>query len=222
MKIVKNLIGERFGFLTVVSLAQHHRQKCGKSVVMYNCICDCGNKIVVRMSSLTSRKKQTCKSCSYKKLRLANTKHGQSNTRLYGVWEGIKQRCYNSKSCHYYNYGARGITVCDEWKNDFGKFSEWSFANGYNPNAKYSECTLDRIDGSLGYSPSNCRWVSASVQANNKRTCVYYNFNGETHSLKEWSRIKFINYSTLRRRIKLGWTIEKSLTTPTMLQYKRR
>lgn len=90
--------------------------------------------------------------------------HGLSKTRLYSIYSGMKQRCYNSNNQHYQWYGGKGITICDEWLGDNGlqNFFEWSFCHGYNDNL-----TIDRIDNSKGYSPNNCQWITASE--NSKR-----------------------------------------------------
>lgn len=96
------------------------------------------------------------------------TIHGGAATRLYSVWRGMHSRCYQkSHNCYKY-YGARGITICDEWLHDFGAFREWAMANGYDENAPRGQCTIDRIDNDKGYSPDNCRWVDMKVQAKNK------------------------------------------------------
>ena len=87
-------------------------------------------------------------------------KHGQSKTRLYGIYNGMKQRCNNPKSQSYQYYGAKGIKVCDEWKNDFMAFKEWADANGYN-----DTLTIDRIDPKKDYCPENCRWLTINENA---------------------------------------------------------
>ena len=81
----------------------------------------------------------------------------------------MKTRCYNSNSPDYKNYGGRGITICEEWLKDYLSFRNWAEANGYDENAKKMQCTIDRIDVNGNYEPSNCRWVSAKIQARNKR-----------------------------------------------------
>lgn len=136
-------------------------------------------------------------------------KHGKIHTRLYHIYNNMKERCYNENSIDYLRYGARGIKICDEWLNDFMLFHNWSMDNGY-----HEDLTLDRIDVNGNYGPDNCRWVDRKAQARNRRSNKNYTINGETHCLKDWCNIVNINYHTVRTRLRYNWTIEKALFTP--------
>lgn len=134
-------------------------------------------------------------------------KHGKRKTRLYRIWANMKTRCYNPNYTQYKDYGGRGITVCNEWKNDFQAFYDWSISNGYNDILQ-----IDRIDNNKSYEPSNCRWVDRKTQGRNKRNNRNYTINGETHCLSEWCLSLGLKNSTVRMRLdKYNWTIEKAL-----------
>lgn len=90
-------------------------------------------------------------------------KHDMSRTILYRRWIDMKQRCFNPNCCNYKYYGARGITICDEWL-DFKNFAEWSLKNGYS-----KELSIDRINNDGNYEPNNCRWTTKSVQGMSMR-----------------------------------------------------
>lgn len=133
--------------------------------------------------------------------------HGGTGTRLYRIWTNMKARCYRKTAKEFENYGGRGIAVCDEWRNDFVAFRDWSFENGYEDNL-----TIDRIDNSLGYSPKNCRWITNDEQQCNKRVNVNYTCFGKTQCLAEWSKETGIGYKTLQGRIQSGVPLEVALT----------
>ena len=122
----------------------------------------------------------------------------------------MKNRCNNPKTPRFKDYGARGIKLCDEWQHDFKAFYDWSMSHGYE-----EHLTIDRIDNDKGYSPDNCRWVTALVQGNNSRHNHFITYNGETHSMTEWSRILNLSFHLLSNRInRYGWSVERAFETP--------
>ena len=127
------------------------------------CICICGEKRFVIKASLINGKSNDCGCGRKKSVADRNKSHGLSKHPLYKVWKNIKSRCFNKNSHHYIRYGARGITICDEWKNNFKSFYEWSISNGYNESLE-----IDRIDNNGNYDQSNCRFVTAEVNCQNR------------------------------------------------------
>lgn len=197
-----NLIGQRFGRLVVTEQAPNRNQKR-----TWVCVCDCGNVIVTTTQNL---RKGDTKSCGCYKHDLTVerlTIHGETHTRLHNIWKAMRRRCCDVKYSDYKYYGERGITVCDEWKDDFLTFKEWSVANGYSSNL-----TLDRIDPNKAYMPLNCRWVSMKAQCNNRRNNVNYTYNGEEHTLSEWSERLKIPYHRLYMRLYNGWDFAKAIS----------
>lgn len=140
-----------------------------------------------------------------------NHKHGQYNTRLYRVWQGMKHRCYCETSTDWNSYGGKGIKVCDEWRNDFSSFRVWALENGYDENAPFMQCTIDRIDVDGDYCPENCRWVTAREQCNNYSRNIRITYKGETHTLKEWSQILNFPYDRINQRMRRGMSFEEAI-----------
>lgn len=135
-------------------------------------------------------------------------RHGMYGTRLYHIWNGINARCSNPNNKDYKDYGARGIKVCEEWK-DSARFFKWALENGYE-----DFLTIDRIDNNKGYCPENCRWISIEKQQVNKRNVRNIEYNGETHCIAEWNRILRFPKGTIESRIWHGWDNERALSEP--------
>lgn len=125
-------------------------------------------------------------------------------------------RCCNPKDPSYERYGGRGITICDEWKNDFITFCKWARNNGYDPSKEANECTIDRIDNNKGYSPDNCRWVDMKTQQRNRRTNRRIEFGGVEMTLVEWAEWIGMIPGTLLKRLNSGWSIKDALMKPIM------
>lgn len=147
-----------------------------------------------------------------------SVKHGLSKTRLHRIWHSMYCRCYYPTTNQYKNYGGKGIKVCEEWKHieGFVNFYNWAKKNGYEENL-----TLDRIDNNKDYCPSNCRWITLKQQSNHRTNNVYYTFNGETKTSKQWCEIFNISQTTLLDRLKRGWTLEQALTISTKGNHRK-
>lgn len=164
MAEVKDLTGQRFGRLTVIGRAG----STPGGVAAWLCRCECGNEAIVAGWSLRCGNTKSCTCLKNEVAKELFTVHGKCMSRLHGVWKGMKERCSNPKHNRYHRYGGRGITVCDDWLNNFQAFYDWAMANGYDENAPRGQCTIDRIDNDKGYSPDNCRWVDMKGQRHNQ------------------------------------------------------
>ena len=126
--------------------------------------------------------------------------------RLNNIYWGMKKRCYNPSNQNYKYYGARGITICDEWKNDFKTFKNWALQNGYS-----DRLTIDRIDTSAGYSPINCRWITQKEQCHNRRSNRLITYKGKTQTLGKWCEELNLDYKNIETRInRYHWEAEKA------------
>lgn len=196
----------RFGRLTII-LGKEKKQK-GR--IYYFCKCDCGNIIYVPKNKLVSGHTQSCGCLRNEKIKTSSITHGMTYTRLYRTWRGMISRCEcpgDGKS--YLRYGARGISVCEEW-HSFESFYEWAKNSGYS-----DDLSIERIDNNGNYCPENCRWATNKEQANNRRNSLWIEYNGETKTLAQWAEEYHLPYKTLYYRyIYMKWNIEKALTQP--------
>lgn len=197
MKKQRNLVGQKFGKLLVL-------KSCGKKEnnnhYFSKVKCECGKIYLVPDTELIYGRRLSCTKCAKKT-------HGMTHSRLFNIWQSMKQRCY-CKNCDAYKYyGGREIKICDEWLNDFKCFYNWAINNGYK-----EDLTIDRIDVNGNYEPSNCRWIDMIAQANNKRNNRLITYNGITDTLSNWAKKYNIESGVLYWRIRHGWNVEKALT----------
>ncbi len=204
-KPIIDLSGKRFGKLVAIDIAVHEKGKH----IKWNCICDCGNKIIANGVYLRNGKKTHCgceKAFSYR----------LTYPRMYRIWLNMKNRCNNPEYERYDDYGGRGIKICEEWQDSFEVFCKWSLKNGYAENL-----TIDRIDVNGNYEPSNCRWITSFDQMGNMRKNVYIEYKGETKHLAEWCRLLNLKYPTIAYRLKNGYSVEEAFEIP-IGNYKKR
>lgn len=198
-----NLVGNKYGRLTVIAL-DHTDKTC----TFWRCLCECGNEHVVRGYHLKSGRVRSC-GCLSRDARLklgaksgaerANYWHGGFGTKLYGVWAAMIRRCENPNQKYYPDYGGRGITVCEEWRKDFVVFRDWANSNGYKEGL-----TIDRIDVNGNYEPSNCRWVTMKVQAQNRRNTIKIFHDGRYYTLREIAEFGNLKVRTVIGRYERG------------------
>ena len=195
-------VGRRFGRLFVESEAG--KGKNGEKLA--NCVCDCGNRKIVRVGDMLRGRIVSC-GCKLKEqnAKIGNTRrtHGCTDTKLYIKWLDMKGRCNNPNNHTYKDYGGRGIKVCDEWM-DFQVFMEWALSHNYR-----DDLSLERKDVNGNYAPDNCEWIPFSQQAWNKRNTVFITYRNETKAMGQWAKELGVRYDTLRYRHQRGWSDEE-------------
>jgi len=187
-----SIVGLKFQQLTVVERVPTNVP----NRFTWSCLCDCGATTTAQSGDLKRGRAISC-GCH----RIADG----SKSPIYRRWADMKQRCENPKDTNYSRYGGRGISVCDRWL-DFKGFHDdliSSYVEGYQ---------LDRIDNDGNYEPENCRWATPKENSNNKSTNVFFEHNGQSKTIAEWSEELGINYHTIVRRIESNWPSKKVLT----------
>jgi hypothetical protein len=208
-RTVKDLTGMIFERLTVTGYHGRDRQNLNT----WKCQCECGKEIITRGSSLNSKNTTSCGCLRIERTKKACTTHGLSGgrkhcPRIYRIWKNMKSRCGNPKTPRYERYGGRGISVCEPWNSSYLNFYLWCVSSGYQ-----EDLTLDRIDNDKGYSPDNCRWATMSEQGLNRSDNHLVLSGGRSMTIKEWSEVTGIKFSTISSRINdYGWTPERAVT----------
>lgn len=201
--IEDEMIGKKFNRWTVLAKCEDSMVcPSGSKHTRYLCECECGKRKKVLKNHLLDGTSKSC-GCFKKKNRPTDI-----HTRLYTIWGNMVNRCTNPNNPAYANYGGRGINVCDQWRN-FHEFKKWSMNNGYD-----DSLSIDRINNDDGYNPENCRWADCFVQSNNTRRNRWISYDGESHTVGEWSKILNIPYKDLHARIQRGWSIDRAFNQP--------
>lgn len=211
-------LGKKYGKLTVIEII-----KPKKGNTKWRCKCDCGNEYIGIGKYIKYGNIKSC-GCIARELQ----ENAIVYKRIYKIFIGMIERCYNPNNKNFKNYGGRGIKVCEEWKKNPRKFIDWAYKNGYNEKAKRGECTIDRIDVNGNYEPNNCRWVDMKIQSKNKRRSgrigKKYNIYGKEMTLKEIKEKYGISQQLFNYRIKKGMRNEEAVETKKMqgIKYTKR
>lgn len=201
-----DLTGQKSGRLTAIKFIGHRGDKR-----IWFCKCECGNESQVETGAFTKGKTISCGCYNSEQvsrmLVKRNTTHNKSSSRVYTIWHDMMRRCYDDRVLGYESYGAVGIRTSESW---------FSFENFYNdmgdpPSKGHS---LDRIDNTKGYSKENCRWATAIQQANNRSSNKILEINGRKLTMAEASKEFGISYTTLRARLRRGWSDIDAISRP--------
>lgn len=207
--------GQKFGRLTVMEYIGrvHHASN-------WRCSCDCGNSIVVPLAGLRAGLQKSCGCYKRDRMGTLTLKHGarahqKDDTRdriyhpMYKIWDGMKQRCYNPTERNYKFYGARGVTICDEWLTDFEAFMAYM---GPRPSPKHS---IDRYPNGAGnYKPGNVRWATSVQQARNRSNNRLIEVNGVEVPLVVAAQMTGLPRYVIAKRLNSGWPLDRALSTP--------
>ena len=202
-RTAEDIVGKVFGKFTVLKIVP------GFDRPKVLCVCLCGVEKEMFIRRLKIGRGEFCKICNTSNAHKHGGATGPNKTSEYNTWRSAKSRCFNPNDPMYPNYGARGITMYEEWANDFCKFIEHI---GHRPkNEKPRQYSLDRIDNNKGYEPGNVRWTDSFVQARNKKNNRNFQICCQTKCLREWAGIFGVEYKLAHARIQRGMPIGKAL-----------
>lgn len=206
-KNIKDITGQTFNRLTAIEFVE-----CRNGYACWKFQCSCGNQKILPGYSVRNGSVKSCGCLHHNKdptkFKIKGERNEKGRPILHTTYHDMKLRCRNPHAAGYSNYGGRGIKVCDEWLNDYNAFYDWAMSNGYSKGL-----TLDRINNDGDYSPSNCRWVTRSVQQSNTRANVFLEYHGRRLTITQWARELGVNRDMLRYRYNAGWDTERILTT---------
>lgn len=201
---IYDLTGKQFGRLTVLRVVGYYQPANNprNRNLLWECQCTCGNLPHIITNNLKSKRKPTV-SCGCWNTEKRYT-HGLSDIPEYKVWCAMKARCLNPGHPHYFQYGARGITVCERWL----KFEDFFADMGYRPSAKHS---IERTDNNGNYEPSNCKWETQDVQMSNTRRNHILTINGVSRNIAQWAVLTGLKHTTIDSRLRHGWSNEDAI-----------
>ena len=196
-----DLTNQRFGRLIVTEYIGRINKHS-----IYKCKCDCGGETTTTSNNLRRNHTLSCGCYNKEQFKAASITHNLSKHPLYTSWVGMRNRCYFKKHNRYKHYGAKGINVCEEWKNTFIDFYNWAISNGWNKGL-----SIDRIDNNKDYCPSNCKFSTTKEQNRNRTSNVTLTIDGVSKIIIEWAETVNISPTIIRDRIKRGWSIKESV-----------
>lgn len=210
-----DLSGKRFGHLVALSRGINHGRR-----TTWDCICDCGARVTVGAEGLRSGNSSSCGCRRIESLKLRFTTHGHTvdgnRSPEYGPWHKAKMRCHNPKNPKYPSYGARGISMCPEWRDDFMAFFNHI---GPRPSPQHS---IDRIDNSKNYEPGNVRWATSEEQAKNRRSTIRLDWKGQNMCLKDVAKMENVYYPMLVYHFHQGMPLSDCISLLKSKIYGRR
>lgn len=194
-----DLAGQTFGRLTVTGEWGRRSRK-----ILWSCRCACGKDHVVSGTHLRTGHSRSC-GCLATERKSQRAKHGMTGSRIYNIWQNMRQRTSNPKTHNYPRYGGRGIKLCEQWQTFEGFYADMgpTYADGLS---------IDRIDNDGNYEPGNCRWVAVDEQNRNRRSNRRIEFRGRTLSAIEWDEVLGLSPGLVANRLRRSWSVERALT----------
>lgn len=190
--------GHQFNDWTALAFFRHPQT----GVAMLVAQCKCGRICLKEVQQLSgTRGSRKCSECP-------RYRGGVGATPEYKAWRAARSRCHNPKDRAYKDYGARGIRMCEQWRESFTAFMA---DVGQRPSKNHS---LDRIENDGNYEPGNVRWATRTQQARNRRSTVEIEYGGQALCIGEWERMLGFSHHGISSRLKRGWTVEQALSTP--------
>lgn len=206
----KDITGKKFGRLSVVSFIERKNLH-----THWNCICDCGNKVITTNNNLSTGHTKSCGCYQRDEVRKRLIKHGMRNTKFFTIWASMRQRCRNKNCPDFKRYGERGIKVCERW-NTFLNFKDDMHKSYLKHIEEFGEkdTTIDRINNNGNYSKENCRWATHKEQARNRRNNYFISYKGKVMCLASWAEITKLPQALIWQRIKRDkWPSQKVFNT---------